>query len=81
MELSAFEKSIGYKFQNIGFLRTALCHSSYANEHRLGHNGCNERLEFLGDSLLGMITAEYLFQRYPDRPEGELTKILAAYVC
>lgn len=81
MDFSPFEKIIGYKFNNIAYLKNALCHSSYANEHHLGHMGCNERLEFLGDAVLGVITAEMLYQKFPDKPEGELTKIRAAYVC
>ncbi len=78
---SKFEKRIGYTFKNKTYLKNALCHSSYANEHRLGHFGCNERLEFLGDSILGFLTARYLYENFPDKPEGELTKLRAAHVC
>ncbi len=60
-------------------IKTALTHSSYANENKLPHD--NERLEFLGDSVLGFVTAEYLFEEYKTRPEGELTKLRAAVVC
>ncbi len=81
MHISVLEKRIGYTFQNKEYLQSAMRHSSYANEHRLGHLGCNERLEFLGDSVLGFITARYLFETYPDKPEGELTKLRAAHVC
>ena len=75
------EEAIGYRFQNITLLQNALPHSSYANER--WHNSLlsNERLEFLGDSILGMVVAEYLYKQFPDRPEGELTKMRADMVC
>ena len=75
------EKSIGYRFRNISLLQNALTHSSYANER--WHNSLlsNERLEFLGDSVLGMLVAEYLYRNFPDRPEGELTRMRADMVC
>lgn len=75
------EATIGYHFHNIGLLQNALTHSSYANER--WHNGIlsNERLEFLGDAILDMVTAEYLFRQFPDRPEGELTRMRADMVC
>ena len=75
------ETAIGYRFQNITLLQNALTHSSYANER--WHNSLlsNERLEFLGDSILGMLVAEYLFRNFPDRPEGELTRMRADMVC
>lgn len=75
------EQKIGYTFHNKELLKNAMCHSSYANEHRLGHIGCNERLEFLGDAVLGVISAQFLFEKFPNRPEGELTKMRAAFVC
>lgn len=68
----------GYSFRDEGLLRTALTHSSYANENR---GVCNERLEFLGDAVLNMLTATYLYAAYPELPEGELTKLRAAVVC
>lgn len=74
------EKNIGYVFKDKGLLKTALTHSSYANE-KSGSVPYNERLEFLGDSVLGIITAEYLFTNHKDFPEGELTKVRAALVC
>ena len=77
--MEKLEKNIGYEFRNKELLRRALTHSSYANE-RTG-TGDNERLEFLGDSVLGFITAEYLFSTLKDRPEGELTKLRANAVC
>ena len=75
------EKAIGYSFKNVMLLQNALTHSSYANE--CWHNSLksNERLEFLGDSILGMVVAEYLYHRFPERPEGELTKMRADMVC
>ena len=75
------EAAIGYQFRNIQLLQNALTHSSYANER--WHNSLlsNERLEFLGDSVLGMLVAEYLYRTFPDRPEGELTRMRADMVC
>ena len=75
------EADLGYRFRNITLLQNALTHSSYANER--WHDGLksNERLEFLGDSMLGMVVAEYLFRSFPDRPEGELTRMRADMVC
>lgn len=75
------ENAIGYRFRNIQLLQNALTHSSYANER--WHNSLlsNERLEFLGDSVLGMLVAEYLYKTFPDRPEGELTRMRADMVC
>ena len=75
------ETAIGYRFRNITLLQNALAHSSYANER--WHDGLksNERLEFLGDSVLGMVVAEYLYEKYPNRPEGELSRMRADMVC
>ena len=75
------EAAIGYRFKDISLLQNALAHSSYANER--WHNSLlsNERLEFLGDSILGMTVAEHLYRRFPDRPEGELTRMRADMVC
>ena len=75
------ETAIGYRFHNIQLLQNALTHSSYANER--WHNSLlsNERLEFLGDSVLGMLVAEYLYHNFPNRPEGELTRMRADMVC
>ena len=77
--IEAFEKVIGYSFKDKELIKIALTHSSYANENKQRRN--NERLEFLGDSVLGFVTAEYLFNEYKSRPEGELTKLRAAVVC
>ena len=75
------ENAIGYRFRNVQLLQNALTHSSYANER--WHNSLlsNERLEFLGDSVLGMLVAEYLYHSFPNRPEGELTRMRADMVC
>lgn len=75
------EAAIGYRFQNIMLLQNALSHSSYANEHWHNSLMSNERLEFLGDSVLGMVVAEYLYRNFPDRPEGDLTRMRADMVC
>ncbi|MFW5718148.1 MAG: ribonuclease III [Spirochaetota bacterium] len=73
-ELSLFQRHAGIKFKNAELLNLAFCHRSFANE-RGGGIGNNERLEFLGDSVLGLAVAEYLYQELPDRPEGDLAKI------
>ena len=75
------ETDLGYRFRNITLLQNALTHSSYANERWHDSLKSNERLEFLGDSILGMVVAEYLFRSFPDRPEGELTRMRADMVC
>lgn len=76
-----FEKRIGYRFNNPDLLVTALTHSSYSNEKRLKKYECNERLEFLGDAVLELISSEKIFKDHPDNPEGDLTRIRASYVC
>ena len=78
--MESLEKKLGYSFRDRELLSEALNHSSYANEHR-GGMGSNERLEFLGDSVLGFVSAEYLFQGHPDLPEGDLTRMRASLVC
>lgn len=80
MDFSLLEERIGYKFKDISLLENAMTHSSYANEK---HNSreCNERLEFLGDSVLGVITAEYFYHNLNHLPEGEMTKKRAACAC
>ncbi len=75
------EAAIGYQFKNITLLQNALTHSSYANERWHNSLMSNERLEFLGDSILGMVVAQYLYSHFPDRPEGELTRMRADMVC
>ena len=79
--INELEAAIGYRFKNITLLQNALAHSSYANERWHNSLKSNERLEFLGDSVLGMVTAEYLYRNFPDRPEGDLTRMRADMVC
>lgn len=79
--MQELEKKLNYTFRDQALLSEALSHSSYANEHRSAHLRSNERLEFLGDSVLGFVTAEFLFAQHPDLPEGDLTRIRAALVC
>lgn len=79
--MEELEKKLNYAFRDHTLLEEALCHSSYANEHRAERLRSNERLEFLGDSVLGFVTAEFLFTQHPDLPEGDLTRIRAALVC
>ena len=73
------EQRIGYRFKNQALLTEALCHSSYANEKRTVN--CNERLEFLGDSVLGITVADFLYRHYGDMPEGRMTRLRAELVC
>ena len=75
------ESRIGYTFHNPLLLRQAMCHSSYANEHRNQALSDNERLEFLGDAVLEVISSDFLFHHYPDMPEGKMTKLRASIVC
>lgn len=79
--LKELEEKIGYHFQNPELLKTAMCHSSYANERHMGRLNCNERLEFLGDAVLELATSEFLYERYPQMPEGDATKTRASIVC
>jgi len=78
--MKILEERLGYTFQNKELLHHALTHSSFANEHRGTGLTSNERLEFLGDSVLGMVVADYLYFAHPDTPEGELTRTRAALV-
>lgn len=75
------QEKIGYVFRDKSLLETALTHSSYANENKDDAVGCNERLEFLGDSILGMKIAKLIFMKYPDMPEGKMSKLRAELVC
>lgn len=75
------EQAIGYRFRNKKLLTQALTHSSYANEHRMDKLYCNERLEFLGDAVLEVVSSDFLFHRFPEMPEGNLTKTRASMVC
>lgn len=78
--MESLEAKLNYKFKNIDLLKNALVHSSYANEIRNGVFS-NERLEFLGDSVLSIIVAEHIYNKYPNMPEGELTRLRASLVC
>lgn len=80
-KLLELEKKIGYPFQDFDLLIRAMTHSSYANEHKKEQREHNERLEFLGDAVLELISSDYLFRNYPDIPEGTLTKKRASMVC
>lgn len=79
-DLSLLEKKIKYQFKDKSLLKEALTHSSYANEQKRGIP-CNERMEFLGDAVLSIVSAELLYNTFPKTPEGELTKLRASLVC
>ncbi len=79
--LKELEKRIGYTFNDFELLRNAMMHSSYTNEKHLEKNQCNERLEFLGDAVLELVSSEFLFLNFPKVSEGELTKTRASMVC
>ena len=79
--MHTLEEKLGYVFKNKALLENALQHSSYANEHRSAGLRSNERLEFLGDAVLGVVTADCLYRKHPNLPEGDLTRIRAALVC
>lgn len=80
-KLRSLEKEIGYRFKDKSILEKALTHSSYANENKMKVYENNERLEFLGDSIIGLIISQHLYKKYPKHPEGELTKLRAMIVC
>ncbi len=79
--LQVLEERIGYRFQNIALLKQALTHSSFTNEQKINKQKHYERLEFLGDAVLEMVSSEFLFKAHPQMPEGELTKLRASMVC
>lgn len=79
--LSNLEATIGYCFKDKTLLKTAMSHSSYANEIRVGHPECNERLEFLGDAVLEISVSDYLYRNHPQMPEGEMSRMRASIVC
>ena len=78
--MNRLENNLKYKFKNIQLLKNALTHSSYANETHNSHSS-NERLEFLGDSVLSIVVSKFLYETYPKMPEGQLTKLRASLVC
>jgi ribonuclease-3 len=75
------QERIGYSFRDQSLLKLALTHSSYANEHKGQHLHHNERIEFLGDAVLEIVSSEFLYRNYPDMPEGEMSKKRASLVC
>ena len=79
--LHKLESEIGYTFKDFNLLVMSMTHSSYANEHRIDKLYNNERLEFLGDAVLEIITSDFLFATYPKHHEGDLTKMRASIVC
>lgn len=79
--MTEFEKVINYEFKDTALLEEALTHSSYANDQKNKNLKCNERLEFLGDSVLSLVVSNYIFCNCPNLPEGELTKLRASLVC
>lgn len=79
--LRMLEERIGYCFKNISLLKQALTHSSFTNERKINKSGNYERLEFLGDAVLELVSSEFLFREHPAMPEGELTKTRASMVC
>ncbi len=79
--MTDLQNKIGYQFKNPALLNEALTHSSYANEHKTQHIKYNERLEFLGDSVLSVVVSDYIYKNCPELPEGELTKLRASLVC
>lgn len=79
--IKEFQELIGYKFNDESYLKVALTHSSYAHENKHKKINFNERLEFLGDSVLSIIVSKYIFENYPELPEGKLTKMRSAVVC
>ncbi|MDR2420800.1 MAG: ribonuclease III [Oscillospiraceae bacterium] len=80
-DMERLEEKIGYAFKDKSLLATALTHSSYSSEKRADGAACNERLEFLGDSVLGFTVAEYLYKRRPNMSEGQMTRVRAELVC
>ncbi len=81
IQMEDLEKAIRYHFNNPDLLTLAMTHSSYINEHGMDKTECNERLEFLGDAVLELASSEYLYDHYPDKPEGWLTRMRASIVC
>ena len=80
-DITELEDRIGYHFKDRALIRMALTHSSYANEQKINKQPDYERLEFLGDSVLEMVSSTYLYNNYPDKKEGQMTKMRASMVC
>lgn len=81
VNIHSFQENIQYQYTNVSLLETALTHSSYANEHQLKKTQNNERLEFLGDAVLELVSSDVLYKAYPDKLEGVLSKTRASLVC
>ncbi len=79
--MTELETRLGHRFKDASLLETALTHSAFANENAAAHCLCNERLEFLGDSVLGVTVADHLYRQYPEMPEGRMTRLRAELVC
>lgn len=79
--MTELEQKLGYTFRDKALLQTALTHSSFSNETKMEKRPCNERLEFLGDSVLGFTVSGYLYDKHPNMPEGQMTKLRAELVC
>ena len=80
-DIKSLQEKIGYTFQNIALLKQALTHSSYSNEQKINKLPHYERIEFLGDAVLELVSSEYFYHHYPDMPEGSMTKKRASAVC
>ena len=80
-KMKVLEEKIGYTFRDPALLQTAMMHSSYTNENHIPKHRCNERLEFLGDAVLELVSSEFLFRKSPKMPEGRLTRLRASMVC
>ncbi len=80
-KIEEFQKNIGIEFRDLKLLQHALIHSSYANEHKMKKEKNNERLEFLGDAVLELVSSDYLYKTYKEESEGKLTKLRASLVC
>ena len=79
--VACLEEVIGYKYKDRKLAIEALTHSSYANERKLNKIACNERLEYLGDAVLELVSSDYIFRNYPDMPEGKMSRLRADLVC
>jgi len=79
--VNTIEDRIGYSFRNKELIREALTHSSFANERKINKLSCNERLEYLGDAVLELVSSDHIFRNYPDMPEGRMSKFRASLVC
>ncbi len=80
-DLNSFEQNIGYEFKDINYLKLALTHSSCANERTVNKTESNERIEFLGDAVLELVSSEYLYKNFPDYPEGKMSTLRSSLVC